>query len=262
MESNGQVRVIRSLYSRISLLLYVWKVWRTSRSFSSTMARLLLLFLLFLLLLYDRNGSMWSCCLSQCIGFFTTLGSSNGWCWLWFAFACQQFPVIALLGAIVSIFHFVHQWHDVIIYVNNFNQVLRPFARQWSLFQNARSSCHSNIITNIELRCCVLCCHVGWFCFIHVQDIVVVVVKPNVIGCISDVSVLHCIMSTNCTIDQIKPYTFLLIDWIEWTIDRWILYENGIMHVLSLPKTLMTCTDNNRWICDNNIHILAFGHYK
>ena len=24
----------------------------------------------------------------------------------------------------------------------------------------------------------------------------------------------------------------------------------------------MTCTDNKRWICDDNIHTLAFGHYK
>ena len=27
-------------------------------------------------------------------------------------------------------------------------------------------------------------------------------------------------------------------------------------------KTLMTCIDNKRWICDDNVHILAFGHYK
>ena len=27
-------------------------------------------------------------------------------------------------------------------------------------------------------------------------------------------------------------------------------------------KTLMTCTDNKRWICDDNIHTLAFYHYK
>ena len=26
-------------------------------------------------------------------------------------------------------------------------------------------------------------------------------------------------------------------------------------------KTLMTCTDNKRWILDDNIHTLAFGHY-
>ena len=41
-----------------------------------------------------------------------------------------------------------------------------------------RSSYHSNIITNIELRCCVLCQHVGWFCLLNVQDVMV----PNVIG--------------------------------------------------------------------------------
>ena len=24
----------------------------------------------------------------------------------------------------------------------------------------------------------------------------------------------------------------------------------------------MICTDNKRWICDNYIHTLAFGHYR
>ena len=27
-------------------------------------------------------------------------------------------------------------------------------------------------------------------------------------------------------------------------------------------KTLMTCTDNKRWILDDNKHTLAFGHYR
>ena len=27
-------------------------------------------------------------------------------------------------------------------------------------------------------------------------------------------------------------------------------------------KTLMTCTDNRRWILDDNVHTLAFGHYR
>ena len=27
-------------------------------------------------------------------------------------------------------------------------------------------------------------------------------------------------------------------------------------------KTLMTCTDNKRWILDDNIHTLAFGQYR
>ena len=26
-------------------------------------------------------------------------------------------------------------------------------------------------------------------------------------------------------------------------------------------KTLMTCTDNKRWILDDNMHTLAFGYY-
>ena len=24
----------------------------------------------------------------------------------------------------------------------------------------------------------------------------------------------------------------------------------------------MTCTDNKRWICDGNVHTLAFGYYR
>ena len=27
-------------------------------------------------------------------------------------------------------------------------------------------------------------------------------------------------------------------------------------------KTLMTCTDNKRWILEDNVHTLAFGHYR
>ena len=27
-------------------------------------------------------------------------------------------------------------------------------------------------------------------------------------------------------------------------------------------KTLMTCTDNRRWILDDNVHTPAFSHYK
>ena len=27
-------------------------------------------------------------------------------------------------------------------------------------------------------------------------------------------------------------------------------------------KTLMTCTDNKRWILDDNVHTLVFGHYR
>ena len=34
------------------------------------------------------------------------------------------------------------------------------------------------------------------------------------------------------------------------------------MSVMEQSKTFMTCTDNKRWILDNNIHTLAFGHYR
>ena len=183
---------------------------------------------------------MWPCCLSQCGGFLSTLGSRDRRCWLWFAFACQEFPMIALLLATAfHILHFVHQWHESIVNVNNLIQVLRPFARQWSLFQNARSSCHSNIITHIELRCCVLYCHVGWFCLLRVQDVVV----PNVSGCISGVSVLPCIVSTNGTIAQIEPHTFRLIDWMEPWCLPWYL---ELLVQLVLPYSLNPC---DTWWC-------------
>ena len=145
--------------------------------------------------------------------------------------------ITLLIVTTLHILHFLHQWHESIINVNNFIQVVWQFACQWSFFQNTRSPCYSNIITNIELRCCVLCCYVGWFCFLRVQDIVVVV-KPNVIGCIFDVSVLPCIVSTNCTIDQIKPYTFRLIEWKEpWCIP-WYL---ELFVRLVLPYSLNPC---------------------
>ena len=27
-------------------------------------------------------------------------------------------------------------------------------------------------------------------------------------------------------------------------------------------KTLMTCTDNKRWILEDNVHTFTFGHYR
>ena len=38
--------------------------------------------------------------------------------------------------------------------------------------------------------------------------------------------------------------------------------QKFIISTMEQTKTLMTCTDNKRWICDDNIHTLAFGHYK
>ena len=38
--------------------------------------------------------------------------------------------------------------------------------------------------------------------------------------------------------------------------------QNFTISTIEQTKTLMTCTDNKRWICDDNIHTLVFGHYK
>ena len=43
------------------------------------------------------------------------------------------------------------------------------------------------------------------------------------------------------------------------------LYESMIRTLKCITmdqiKTMMTCMDNKRWICNNNIHTLAFGYH-
>ena len=48
---------------------------------------------------------------------------------------------------------------------------------------------------------------------------------------------------------------------IEGTFKR-INNQTFTIITMEQTKTLMTCTDNKRWICDDNIHTLAFGQYK
>ena len=48
---------------------------------------------------------------------------------------------------------------------------------------------------------------------------------------------------------------------IEGTFKR-INNQAFTISTMEQTKTLMTCTDNNRCICDDNVHTLAFGHYK
>ena len=48
-------------------------------------------------------------------------------------------------------------------------------------------------------------------------------------------------------------------------IDGTFKYINNQAFTISTmeqTKTLMICTDNKRWICDDNIHTLAFGHVR
>ena len=48
---------------------------------------------------------------------------------------------------------------------------------------------------------------------------------------------------------------------IEGTFKR-INNQKYTISTMEQTKTLMTCTDNKRWICDDNVHTLAFGHYR
>ena len=48
---------------------------------------------------------------------------------------------------------------------------------------------------------------------------------------------------------------------IEGTFKR-INNQAFTISTMEQTKTLMTCTDNKRWICDDNVHTLVFSHYK
>ena len=48
---------------------------------------------------------------------------------------------------------------------------------------------------------------------------------------------------------------------IEGTFKR-INNQAFTISTMEQTKTLMTCTDNNRCICDDNIYTLVFSHYK
>ena len=48
---------------------------------------------------------------------------------------------------------------------------------------------------------------------------------------------------------------------MEGTFKR-INNQKYTISTMEQTKTLMICTDNKRWICDDNVHTLAFGHYK
>ena len=48
---------------------------------------------------------------------------------------------------------------------------------------------------------------------------------------------------------------------IDGTFKR-INNQGFAVSTMEQTKTLMTCTDNKRWILDNNVHTLAVCHYK
>ena len=37
--------------------------------------------------------------------------------------------------------------------------------------------------------------------------------------------------------------------------------QGFVINTMEQTKTLMTCIDNKRWILNDNVHTLAFGHY-
>ena len=48
---------------------------------------------------------------------------------------------------------------------------------------------------------------------------------------------------------------------IEGTLKH-INNQTFTVNTMEQTKILMTCTDNKRWICDENIHTLVFSHHR
>ena len=38
--------------------------------------------------------------------------------------------------------------------------------------------------------------------------------------------------------------------------------QGFVINTIEQTKTLMTCTNNKRWILNDNVHTLVFGHYR
>ena len=38
--------------------------------------------------------------------------------------------------------------------------------------------------------------------------------------------------------------------------------QGFVFNTIEQTKTLMTCTNNKRWILNDNVHTLVFGHYR
>ena len=68
---------------------------------------------------------------------------------------------------------------------------------------------------------------------------------------VKNINLYKRVLETEIKKDAVIDGTFKRINNQKYTIST-----------MEQTKTLMTCTDNKRWICDDNIHTLAFGHYR
>ena len=67
---------------------------------------------------------------------------------------------------------------------------------------------------------------------------------------VKNIELYKCVLEASSKKDAVIEGTFKRINNQKFTIST-----------MEQTKTLMTCTDNKRWICDDNIHTLAFGQY-
>ena len=68
-------------------------------------------------------------------------------------------------------------------------------------------------------------------------------------GSVKDIELYKRVLFAQCRKDAV----------IEGTFKR-ISDQKFVISTIEQTKRLMTCTDNKRWICEDNIHTLAFGH--
>ena len=67
---------------------------------------------------------------------------------------------------------------------------------------------------------------------------------------VKNIELYKCVLEANNKRDAVIEGTFKRINNQAFKIST-----------MEQTKTLMTCTDNKRWICDDTIHKLVFGRY-
>ena len=68
---------------------------------------------------------------------------------------------------------------------------------------------------------------------------------------VKNIDLYKCVLETESKKDSV----------IEGSFKR-INNQGFVISTKEQTKTLMTCTDNNRWILNDNVHTLAFGLYR
>ena len=68
---------------------------------------------------------------------------------------------------------------------------------------------------------------------------------------VKNINLYKCVLEAESKKDAVIEGTFKLIN-----------NQGFDISTKEQTKTLMTCTDNKRWILDDNVHTLAFGHYQ